>query len=155
MDEITRRRALQVVGVTGAALLANSAAANADEKTPGGAYSFLQADQAKSCRLLARTIDGTKAEAKVVPGIVNGTYILIVSGKKPYLNMQVRLSPVTYVRQPEYWEIEVVGCLTGIGLPAIGAYSEHLPLDAVRGTKGIEVVWAGGEKERLPVPPTA
>jgi len=38
----------------------------------------------------------------VVPGIVTNTYILIVKGKKPYLNMRVFLSPLTYVRVPEY-----------------------------------------------------
>ncbi|MFT3883382.1 MAG: hypothetical protein QM703_27490 [Gemmatales bacterium] len=117
------------------------------------AYQFESAEQSNSCRLLARIIDGTKAEAKVVPGIVNNTYILIVKGKKPYLNMKVLLSPLTYVRQPEYWGIEVLGCVPGIVLPAIGAYEEFLSLDSIRGTKGIEVIWAGGQTEKINVPP--
>ncbi|MGK7895492.1 MAG: hypothetical protein AB4372_18220 [Xenococcus sp. (in: cyanobacteria)] len=53
--------------------------------------------QPSSCRL----IDFEKAEVR--PGIVNGTYILIVKGVKPYLNMKVDLVPLVYVRQPEYW----------------------------------------------------
>ena len=46
---------------------------------------------------LARTVDETKAKAEVVPGIVPNTFILIASGNKPYLNMTVRLSPLTYI----------------------------------------------------------
>ena len=71
-----------------------------------------------SCRL----IDFEKAEVR--PGIVSGTYILIVNGIKPYLNMQVNLVPLVYVRQPEYWGIEVTGCLPG----GIGLRQHALPL---------------------------
>jgi hypothetical protein len=85
-------------------------------------------------------------EARVVPGIVPGTFILVVSGTKPYLNMNVELSPLVYVKQPEYWGIEVVGTLRGIGLPATAPYSESLPLDGVLGTKGIEVIGATARK---------
>ena len=48
-----------------------------------------------------RLIDFERAE--VHPGFLLGTYILIVSGTKPYVTMEVRLSPLVYVRQPEYW----------------------------------------------------
>ncbi len=72
---------------------------------------FKALPQADSCR----TIDFEKAE--VVPGIVNNTWFLVVSGVKPYMNMKVELIPVVYITQPEYWIIEVVGCLPGIGLP--------------------------------------
>jgi hypothetical protein len=106
------------------------------------AYDFDKAPPATSWKLLCRTVDETKAKAEVVPGIVPNTFILIVSGKKPYLNMTVRLSPLTYIRQPEYWEIQVIGSVPGIILPAIGAYHEALPLDGIRGTKGIVVKWA-------------
>jgi hypothetical protein len=79
---------------------------------------------------------------KVVPGIVNGTWFLIVSGNKPYVTMRVDLSPRVYIRQPEYWGIEVVGCMSGIGLPAVTPYVAVLPLQGVIGTKGIEVIGA-------------
>lgn len=66
-------------------------------------------------------------------------HVLIVSGTKPYTNMDVELVPVTYIRQPEYWRIEVVGSLRGIGLPALAPYTVSIPLVGFIGTKGIEV----------------
>jgi hypothetical protein len=101
---------------------------------------------AESCRL----IDFTRCEVR--PGFLPDTYILIVTGVKPYANMQVDLIPLIYIRQPEYWEIEVVGCLRGIGLPMLTPYTVSLPLDGVRGIHGVEVVGANGRK-RLDVPP--
>ncbi|MEU4511349.1 hypothetical protein AB0G05_17810 [Nonomuraea wenchangensis] len=85
-------------------------------------------------------------EARVVPGIVPNTFILVVNGTKPYLTMHVELSPLVYVRQPDHWGIEVVGRLRGIGLPATAPYSVSLPLDGILGTQGIEVIGAGGRK---------
>lgn len=153
MDDLSRRDALKLAAA-GAAGLTTAAAAQADDPgKKGGDYSFDRADPCKSCRLLARVIAGTKAQAEVVGGLANDTYFLAVAGKKPYLNMKVFLSPLHYGRRPEYWEIEVVGCVPGIALDAIGVYAESLPLDRVTGTKGIEVVWAGGERERFEVPP--
>lgn len=90
-------------------------------------------------------------EAKAVPGIVPGTFILVVNGTKPYLNMTVRLSPRVYLAQPEYWGIEVVGSLSGIGLPATAPYTESLPLDGITGSKGIEVIGAY-RTERIDLP---
>jgi hypothetical protein len=90
-------------------------------------------------------------EAQVVPGIVPGTFILIVSGTKPYLNMRVSLSPLVYIRQPEYWGIEVVGSMIGIGLPTTAPYTVSLPLDGILGTEGIEVIGATNRK-RFDVP---
>lgn len=91
--------------------------------------------------------------AHVVPGFVNETFILIVSGIKPYLNMEVALSPLIYVRQPEYWGIEVVGWIPGgIGLPAFGGYTVSKDLTGITGTKGIEVIGAN-DSLRIDVPP--
>lgn len=104
-----------------------------------------------ACHVLPRTVDHTTATADVYPGIVTGTFILVVSGKKPYLNMQVQLVPLTYVQQPDYWGIEVIGCIPGIGLPTIGAYSQPLQLDGVIGMKGIEVIWSDGT-EKIGIP---
>src|SRR5687767_11392275 len=67
-------------------------------------------------------------QAKVVAGFVTGTYFLIVSGTKPYLNMTVTLSPLIYIRRPQYWGIEVIGSLPGIGLPASAPYHVYLSL---------------------------
>ncbi|BAZ49597.1 hypothetical protein NIES4103_22090 [Nostoc sp. NIES-4103] len=90
-------------------------------------------------------------EAEIRPGIVSGTYILVVSGTKPYLNMEVRLVPLVYIQQPEYWGVEVVGTVSGIGLPATAPYTVSLPVDGIRGKKGIEVLGANSSKQ-LPFP---
>lgn len=81
--------------------------------------------------------------------------VLVVSGTKPYLNMEVTLRPVDFVQQPEYWTIEVIGRLpNGIGLPALAPYTAALRLEGTIGTKGVEVVGATRRQEidveRLP-----
>jgi hypothetical protein len=65
---------------------------------------------------------------------------LIVSGDKPYVNMKVYLKPRIYVTQPEYWQIDVVGCVDGIILPHVTPYVSVKNISSTRGTKGIEVV---------------
>ncbi len=78
-------------------------------------------------------------------------YILQVSGTKPYANMNVELVPLVYVRQPEYWEIEVVAWLRGIGLPVSAPYAVSCPLAGALGSSGIEVVGAS-YRRRFDVP---
>lgn len=108
--------------------------------------------------------------------------VLVVNGEKPWPGMEVALVPVTYIRQPEYWEIHVVGSPGDIGgppqatqlpaeppvatqlpadppvatqLPAEStAYSVQIDLAACTGTIGIEVVGAN-QTERIVVPSTA
>lgn len=73
---------------------------------------------------------------EIRPGFVTDTYILVVTGLKPYENMAVELMPLVYVRQPDYWGIEVVGSLPGgIGLPTQASYTVGLPLDRFIGDK--------------------
>lgn len=79
-------------------------------------------------------------------------FVLRVSGTKPYANMDVELVPAVYIRQPEYWMIEVVGSLRGIGLPALAPYMVSLPLAGIIGTRGIEVVGAT-RRERFDIVP--
>lgn len=88
----------------------------------------------------ARLIDFESAQ--VNGGFINETYFLTVTGEKPYLNMEVRLSPVIYTHQPEYWRIDVIGLLPGFGLPAFGPYTETIEVTSFIGTKGIEVFGA-------------
>ena len=79
---------------------------------------FKDLPTAKSCRRI------DFEEIKIHPGFVSGTYILIVTGIKPCLNMKVDLMPLVYIKQPEYWEIEVVGCLPGgICLESLAPYT--------------------------------
>lgn len=106
---------------------------------------FLNAPASASVRLINFT------QAKVVPGFIPNTYFLVVSGTKPYVNMLVELNPLVYIRQPEYWGIEVIGSLPGFGLPALAPYTVSIPLDGIIGTKGIEVIGAT-KRQRIPVP---
>jgi hypothetical protein len=106
---------------------------------------LLKAPTSTSVRLINFT------KARIVPGFVSGTWILIVSGTKPCLNMTVRLSPLIYIRQPEYWGIEVVGSVPGFCLPAMAPYTVSLPLAGIVGTKGIEVIGAN-KKLKIKVP---
>jgi hypothetical protein len=114
----------------------------ASKKTASAQPQKLAATQAAQS---VRRLNFTKAEVR--PGIVNNTFFLIVSGTKPYLNMQVRLSPLIYIRKPEYWGIEVIGTLSGIGLPALAPYHVFISLDGIIGTKGIEVIGATKRKK--------
>ena len=94
-----------------------------------------------SCRL----INFEKAE--VVPGFVSNTFFLIVAGTKPWVTMKVELHPLIYIRQPEYWGIEVVGCQDGIGLPMTAPYHVAIDITHLLGTKGIEVIGASSRKQ--------
>jgi hypothetical protein len=99
----------------------------------------------QSCRL----VDFEDAEVR--PGIVNGTWILVVRGNAPCANMRVELVPLIYIQRPEYWEIEVVGCVGGpVCLPQVKPYTEVLPLNSTLGTVGIEVVGAS-RRQRIKV----
>jgi hypothetical protein len=88
--------------------------------------------------------------AKVVPGIVSGTHILIVSGTTACVNMKVRLSPLIYIRCPDYWGIEVIGELKG-GHCIIGIvptpFTVSMQLNGMIGSKGIEVLGAKQAKK--------
>jgi hypothetical protein len=84
--------------------------------------------------------------AQVRPGFVNNTFFLVVSGTKPCINMQVHLSPLIYIRRPEYWGIEVIGTLLGPCLTATAPYHVFIPLNGIIGTKGIEVIGATKRK---------
>jgi len=102
---------------------------------------------AQSCRL----IDFERADAVSLMIYPPPPPRLVVAGRKPFANMQVSLNPLRYVRQPEYWGIEVVGCMPPIGQPAIVPYVVELDLDGISGTMGIEVIGAS-HTERIELP---
>jgi Subtilisin inhibitor-like len=80
-------------------------------------------------------------------------YVLVVKGTAPVFNMRVDLVPLIYIRQPEYWGIEVVGTVPcGVVLPAERPYSVALALAGVTGTQGVEVIGAS-RSQQLDVPP--
>jgi hypothetical protein len=97
--------------------------------------------QSAACRI----IEFESAELR--PGIIGKTYFLIVSGRKPWANMDVQLVPLIYVDQPDYWGIEVVGCLSGISLPVEVPYSVTLDVSHTLGKRGVEVIGASGRKQ--------
>jgi len=73
---------------------------------------------------------------------------LRVRGQAPCLNMKVRLSPVRYIQQPDYWVIHVVGELHGgVCLEAIRDFDEVLA-PAPLGKAGVVVV-GGTKRQRL------
>jgi hypothetical protein len=90
-------------------------------------------------------------QAEVVPGFVNGTYFLHVSGTAPCFNMEVQLLPRIYVRCPEHWAIEVTGTLIGgFCLERVKPFNVTIPLAGVIGSEGIEVV-GDNKSEQFPV----
>jgi hypothetical protein len=93
--------------------------------------------QSETCRL----IDFEEAEVVILKSFPP-QYVLVVSGEKPYLNMEVTLRPRVYIQQPEYWGIEVVGCLPGFGIPVMTPYTVSIRLAGLMGTEGIEVIGA-------------
>lgn len=94
----------------------------------------------------SRLINFEKAEVR--PGFVSGTWILIVSGEAPCLNMDVSLIPLIYIRCPEFWGIEVVGTLPqGFCLTAMKPYLVTLPLTGITGSQGIEVIGANRSEQ--------
>lgn len=108
---------------------------------------FNELPQSGSCRL----VDFDSVEILILESFPP-QYVLVVKGTKPYSNMKVDLVPLVYIRQPEYWGIEVVGCLPGIGLPATAPYTVSLSLNGIIGTEGIEVIGAT-RAERREIPP--
>jgi heat shock protein HslJ len=88
------------------------------------------------------TIDFDRAAVDRVPG-PQGTvrHRLTVSGNQPYFHMDVRLEPLVYVQQPDYWGIEVTGCMPGdVGLPVAVPYTVTYEFAGTLGTRGIEVI---------------
>lgn len=104
------------------------------------------------CEGLARTVDGVKAMVQVRPGFVNGTYFLSMQGRKPNANTWVAIKPHVYKKQPTYWRIVVQECSSGgVSLPAVTPYRVSEEITKTIGTKGIEVYWSNGEKQRFDI----
>jgi hypothetical protein len=81
-----------------------------------------------------------------------GHWKLTVSGMET--QGSTYLLPVTYVRQPAYWEINVQVCGDpDAGYPtAFFPYTRTIDLTGVIGSKGVQVVGAN-KSEQLAVPP--
>jgi hypothetical protein len=103
---------------------------------------FLSAPTIESCRLVP--FDKFQILESNPP-------LLMVSGEAPCLNMEVSLRPVIYIDCPDYWRIEVVGCLPGaICLTAVKPYTVCLSLEGIIGSEGIEIAGSNrSERERV------
>jgi hypothetical protein len=99
----------------------------------------------------SQLIDFERAEAVSLMIYPPPPPMLVVSGQKPWANMEVTLNPRRYVQQPEYWGIEVIGTMPAIGQPAIVPYVVELDLTGLLGTRGVEVIGAS-HTERIDLP---
>lgn len=77
--------------------------------------------------------------------------LLVVAGMAPCSNMTVSLQPLVYIRCPEFWGIEVVGCIPGdICLEALKPFVVWIDLAGIVGSEGIEVIGAA-KTEKIPL----
>jgi hypothetical protein len=82
-------------------------------------------------------------KAVVAPGETAGSMVLTVTGDKPrdaQGGAKVKLQPLTYEVQPEYWKIEVLWDPENAIFPVVTPFTVSLPLDGIQGAKGIEVI---------------
>ena len=91
------------------------------------------------------------SSADVSAGIVNDTWFAFASGEAPCQNMNVQLSPLIYIEKPEYWGIQVIGCVGEICLPATKPYQVWLNVTDFRGHKGIEII-GSNQSIKLDIP---
>lgn len=88
-----------------------------------------------------RNIEFTKASVDPLgAGTSPDRYRLTVSGSAPSSNVSVELTPLVYIRQPEFWGIQVLGCSSRNGLPVMVPYTATYEFTGALGTCGIEVV---------------
>jgi hypothetical protein len=64
---------------------------------------------------------------------------LTVEGHKAPIDQEIRLERATYRTQPAYWEIAVLACGPGTGLPASDTYVVATDIGDTIGIRGIEV----------------
>lgn len=72
---------------------------------------------------------------------VTGHRVLEVQGVAGYAGMQIELAPLAYVRQPEFWAIQVTGCAPGTGLSVMTPYTATLDIDEYApGRQGADIL---------------
>ena len=83
----------------------------------------------------------------------HGARVLTVTGNTPSSSVRgcpIKLVPATYSSQPEYWRVEVLWDRADAIFQSICPFEASVPIDDIRGTKGIEVV-GKTRVERLPM----
>lgn len=99
--------------------------------------------------------------------------VLVVNGDKPRPGMDVTLVPVTYIHQPAFWEIHVLGSPDFVDEPPMAtqlpaeppvpaqlpaestAYSVQIDLASCTGSIGVEVVGANRTERIVVLGPAA
>jgi len=100
------------------------------------------------CAHACRRVDFDCVEVREAAGAGGGP-LLLVSGVKSWADLRVTLEPLPYRERPDFWVIEVVGRLSACGLPALVDFCVALPLESVRGCRGIEIVGATKSERRV------
>lgn len=140
-----QRRMLSMTAAAGLGLALAVAMASPSAAAPAATGAAGTAGQRSAAAPTScRTLDFDKASVDTVvwTGSPGTRYRLTVSGTKPASNVSVKLVPLVYVQQPQYWGIEVTGCSSGIGLPVLMSYTATYDFTGPFGTCGIEVVGA-------------
>lgn len=106
--------------------------------------SFESLPYAQACRRVDFDFVEVREAARL-----GGGRLLLVSGVKSWADLRVTLEPLPYREMPDFWVIEVVGRLTASGLPALVDFCVALPLESIRGCKGIEVIGATKSERRV------
>jgi hypothetical protein len=124
-------------------IAAHAAGINPD---PGDIFFTGDRNQSRTCQLM--DFDAHQ----IVGGVAGGTWLLIVEGEKPNQLVHVELRPMTYVVRPEYWEIEVLGCLAPETSDLRQRFQAKLDITAHLGTRGIVLI-GGTVAEKIDWPP--
>jgi hypothetical protein len=103
-------------------------------------------EAAAQCRTADFTTAAVAPLASTAPVSSPTRYRLTVSGYAVSSNESVTLVPLIYVRQPDYWGIQVTGCSSGPGLPVIVPYTATYDFTGPLGRCGIEVVGASKQQ---------
>jgi hypothetical protein len=98
--------------------------------------SFESLPCAQACRRI--DFDFVEIRGATRPGDAR---LVVVSGIKQWADLRVTLEPLRVGGTSEFRSIEVVGRLAH-GLPALVDFCVVLPLDALDGSKGVEIVGA-------------
>jgi len=106
--------------------------------------SFESLPYAQACRRVDFDFVEVREAARL-----GGGRLLLVSGVKSWADLRVTLEPLAYREMPDFWVIEVVGRLTASGLPALVDFCVALPLESIRGCKGIEIIGATKSERRV------
>jgi hypothetical protein len=106
--------------------------------------SFESLPYAQACRRVDFDFVEVREAARL-----GGGRLLLVSGVKSWADLRVTLEPLPYREMPDFWVIEVVGRLTASGLPALVDFCVALPLESIRGCKGIEIIGATKSERRV------